>query len=103
VIAVGAVDSGFGSRPRRTSYSNYGPELNVMAPGGDGSMGGVLSTYTGGSYSYMAGTSMAAPHVSGVVGLMLASGIPPQQVKEVLQAPACPWAHRSSAPNTAMG
>ena len=61
------------------SYSNYGPQKDISAPGGDGyyadneqPVGWILSTYIDG-YAWMAGTSMAAPVVSGVVALMLSS------------------------------
>ena len=82
----------------RTRYSSYGPGLDVMAPGGDihndtdgnGEDDGVLSTAYDGDYGYKEGTSMATPHISGVIGLMLAAGIPPQQVREILQAASMP-------------
>ena len=57
-------------------YTNYGPGVNISAPGGDmdrhGNAGGVLSTLTNNKYGYMQGTSMACPHVSGVAALGLA-------------------------------
>ena len=56
-------------------YTNYGPGVNISAPGGDmknhGNKGGVLSTLTKNRYGYMQGTSMACPHVSGVAALGL--------------------------------
>ncbi len=58
----------------RSYYSNYGTWVDVSAPGGEtNSVGqrGVLSTVTGSGYSYYQGTSMACPHVSGVVALVL--------------------------------
>ena len=64
-----------------TGYTNYGRGCNIAAPGGDYSIGAqnssnasqILSTcireVTGGDYVWMDGTSMACPHVSGVVAL----------------------------------
>lgn len=88
VIAVGAVDR----NKRRAWYSNYGSELDLVAPGGSqqngATDGGVLSTdVVGGrlSYSYEQGTSFASPHVAGVVALMYANGITdPHTVREIL-------------------
>lgn len=56
-------------------YTNYGPWVDVCAPGGDqrtnASYGGVLSTVPGSQYDYLQGTSMACPHVSGLAALVL--------------------------------
>jgi subtilisin family serine protease len=65
-IAVGATDSS----DVVASFSNYGPELDVTAPGVS-----ILSTVLGSGYQSWSGTSMATPHVAGVVGLMKAAGI----------------------------
>ena len=65
VMAVGATTSD----DQRASYSNYGSELDVVAPGGTfGSS--IYSTYWGGGYTSMYGTSMATPHVAGLAALI---------------------------------
>jgi len=61
VIAVGATDMD----DQVPSWSNRHPE--IVAPGVD-----ILSTYPDNTYKELSGTSMAAPHVSGVVALIQA-------------------------------
>lgn len=86
-IAVGAINYD----RELASYSNTGPEIELVAPGG-GSSGSIYSTWgyyengqTVSSYTFMEGTSMATPHVSGIAALMLAYGIPTSQVRARLQ------------------
>jgi len=75
-----------------TIYSNYGPEIDIAAPGGEGMYEDdpamILSTgwsaAKGNHYAYLQGTSMATPHVSGAAALLIASGIPPSQVTGML-------------------
>lgn len=81
-------------------YSNYGALVDFAAPGGDMSTGGangVLSTLNDGDkspgasiYAYYQGTSMAAPHVAAVAGLLYAKkpSITPAEVEAVLKASA---------------
>ncbi|MEN8374345.1 MAG: PKD domain-containing protein, partial [Gemmatimonadota bacterium] len=64
------------------SYSSFGQEAEVAAPGGDGEdiLGSsfILSLGAGGDadYTINAGTSMASPQVAGLAGLLFALGIP---------------------------
>jgi len=62
VISVSAIDT----NNNIANFSAVG-KIDFCAPGVD-----VYSTHLGNNYTIMSGTSMAAPHVSGVIALMLA-------------------------------
>ncbi len=95
VITVAAVNRSGG----RAWYSNYGAVVDVAAPGGDTSVtaNGILSTLNAGatapgadSYAFYQGTSMATPHVAGVVALMLSKNpnLTPDEVEAKLKSSA---------------
>jgi len=83
VITVGALDAWERPAMTRTWGSNWGPSIDIWAPGVD-----VLSAraHSRSGLVTMSGTSMACPHVSGVVALILEAHPrwSPAQVKEHL-------------------
>ncbi len=88
VIAVCATDR----NDERSSYSNIGDWASVSAPGGNAMYPsepeGVWSTLPNNTYSYLRGTSMAAPHVSGLAALLVSNNygnITPLQVREIIE------------------
>lgn len=96
VINVGA----YGHDSLITSYSNYGSTVDVMAPGGHGSNcpfgikslmdGGAMGPVNDDLIDCMAGTSMAAPHISGLVSLMLSvdNTLTPAEIETLIKANA---------------
>jgi subtilisin family serine protease len=81
VISVGSTNE----FDERSADSNTGAELDLVAPGEN-----ILSTYMGGSYVELSGTSMAAPHVAGAAALFAGRTLvtEPRSVQEYLQATA---------------
>ncbi|MGL5082052.1 MAG: S8 family peptidase [Microcoleaceae cyanobacterium] len=93
VIGVSALDA----TGNKTPYSNFGAGVDLSAPGGltdVGDAGGILQETvdpeTGAStFASFQGTSMASPHVAGVVALVKASGITePEDVIRILKESA---------------
>ncbi|QQZ64460.1 S8 family serine peptidase [Paenibacillus sonchi] len=82
-IAVGAIDSG----NKRAFFSAKGPDLDLVAPGVK-----VLSTLPSNQYGMKSGTSMAAPHVTGVAALILEKNkkLSPGEVADILESTAKP-------------
>jgi serine protease len=103
VITVAATDrqgerAVFGRDGYVFSKSNFGPEVDLAAPGGAqvfAESDGVLSTVNTGlrepengeTYAYYQGTSMSAPHVAGVAAMLyqLKPDITPDQVERILK------------------
>ncbi|WP_069767606.1 S8 family serine peptidase [Streptomyces sp. LUP30] len=98
VISVGATNR----TGAKASYSNYGSLVDISAPGGQTSTGtanGILSTLNSGaktpsseSYAYYQGTSMATPHIAGLVALMKSanSSLTPAQIEAAIKSNARP-------------
>jgi hypothetical protein len=66
--------------------SNYGSHIDVVAPGN-----WIYSTDLGATYGYYAGTSVAAPFVSGLAALIISErlpGLPPDTVRQIIQSTA---------------
>jgi serine protease len=109
VIAVGAVDG----RKQKAPYSNFGPELDLMAPGGDnrrddtgpdgvpdGRPDGILQQtldpdsaargiFDDFAYFFVTGTSQATPHVAALAALLYRQGITnPAAVKAAMEQTA---------------
>jgi len=99
VIAVGSITS----TGARSSFSNYGATVDIAAPGSN-----IYSTLNTGSqgpgsesYASYNGTSMAAPHVAGVVALIQSVSNPaktPAQVEALIKSTARAFPSTPSQP-----
>jgi serine protease len=108
-----------GKAGSRAYYSNYGATVEIAAPGGDknadagDTIVSTLNTGTttpvaspaGDTYVKYQGTSMATPHVVGVVSLMLSvnAALTPSQVTSLLQSTATPFPAGSTCSTTTCG
>ncbi|WP_374711468.1 S8 family serine peptidase [Symbiobacterium terraclitae] len=63
------------SSDARASFSNYGSWVDVAAPGQS-----IMSTWLGGGYANLNGTSMATPLVSGLAGILASQGLSNSQI-----------------------
>lgn len=78
VMAVAATDAS----DQRASFSNYGGEIEIAAPGAN-----ILSLWPGG-YNTLSGTSMSAPHVSGLAAILFGLGYDSESARQQIKASA---------------
>jgi subtilisin family serine protease len=87
LLCVGSVDE----NRQRSFFSSFGFGLGLTAPGGSALFGNdIVSTFneSASSYTQLAGTSQAAPHVAGVAALLVSKGLRGQAVVQRLLATA---------------
>jgi hypothetical protein len=81
VIAVGSNDAA----GNRSWFSNYGPELDLLAPGELIPTTACDCAEWNGGYVLVNGTSFSAPHVAGVAALVISTGVEsPAEIRERL-------------------
>ncbi len=92
-LTVSSLYSNYG----KSAFSNYGPWVDIAAPGGswvgDGTEDWIYSTMVNNGYGYNSGTSMACPHVSGVAALVVshfANNITPEELRYKLLSTVTP-------------
>lgn len=78
-IAVSATDR----KGEIDPFSSYGRWVDVAAPGVD-----ILSTLPGRKYGYDSGTSMAAPHVAALAGLLAGEGLNNSEIRDRIESTA---------------
>jgi thermitase len=78
-IAVSATNR----KDRLARFSNRGQWVDLAAPGRN-----ILSTLDGGGYGEESGTSMSAPFVSALAGLLASQGMPADQIRHRMQTTA---------------
>ena len=76
VMSVAAVDKD----NNHAHFSQFNDAVDITAPGVD-----ILSTFPGGKYKSLRGTSMASPHVAGIAALVW-SHFPTKTAQEIRQA-----------------
>ncbi|WP_339060891.1 S8 family peptidase [Tepidibacillus marianensis] len=78
VLSVGAIDS----NDQYASYSNYGEQLDVVAPGD-----GIFTTGLNGEYVTNSGTSMAAPQAAGLAALLYQKypKMTPEEIRDIIK------------------
>ncbi len=78
VLGVGATNY----VDKKPNFSNYGPEVRVAAPGVY-----ILTTYVGGRYAYVSGTSPATAVVAGIAGLIISKKefLTPDELYKILE------------------
>ncbi len=81
VIAVGAVDQGL----NLASFSSYGPEQELVAPGVN-----IYTIVPDNTYAVYSGTSFSCAYVSGVAGLVASANpsLTNQQIRDILNSTA---------------
>lgn len=98
----------------KAAYSNFDSTVEISAPGGETSVAanGVLSTLDSGTtgpagdtFEFYQGTSMATPHVVGIVSLMLSvkPNLFPAKVLQLIQSTATPFPNGSSCDTSTCG
>lgn len=106
VVTVASTDENM----NKSLFSNYGGKIDVSAPGGGGM--GVMSTHNSGnilpgapSYIELQGTSMSAPHVSGVAALMIGinPALSPAQLRAIIINSARSFSFSSSCTSSTCG
>jgi subtilisin family serine protease len=75
------LDSGTMMDDTFANFSNFGPSVDVAAPGVD-----ILSTFNGSDYGILTGTSMAVPHVTGFAGYLktINPNASPHDIREMI-------------------